>query len=229
MLIYRLESKSSALCVRLEEQGMRRILYFDTLKAKATAKDLPVIQFLSKLHLRANPGKASDTLSFQEILLHPDASNEAIRLMADTGRLYFAGTVISVEPRKARIFWNGELHSERSATLQPFLQLGIEEVPLANLDFLFLGKMAWALLKGKWFEIENALPWKWIEFFRKGPAVLEGVEKKRFLEDSPDIRWNRKREAAPPASSLSYAHFLRCERLVCQSLDGISRCWQGGL
>ncbi|HEV7737346.1 MAG TPA: hypothetical protein VGO47_08275, partial [Chlamydiales bacterium] len=189
MLIYRLEIRKSALFVQLQVQGSKRILYADTLKAQATSKDLPAVQFLMKAHLRANGGHSIDTLSFQDIALPLPIAVEALRLMLATGNLYFQGVPLQSSSTAARIVWKGELHSERSATIAAVLG----DIPLERADVLFPG---WAIVLNRWMEIKTTIAWKWIELFQAGPVTLEGVQKKRFLEDNPDVLWNKK-EAAP--------------------------------
>lgn len=234
MLIYRLDIrpglKAPSLCVKLEEQGTRRILYADTLKAQAQAKDVPAIQFLTKLHVRANAGKSFDTLSFQEIHLPAPVSNEAIRLMANTDRLYIQGHRLIIEPKRAQLFWKGEQHSEKSATLEAFMSVQFskltkmddckqltEEISLNSVDFLFPGEPFWVIVGGKWIEIETDVAWKWIELFRSGASMLEGVQKKLFLEEAPCIRWNPK----PKATQLQTLPMLA----ICDGTGSFANLW----
>ncbi len=185
MLNFRISEKGSLLSVKLEEEGdPRRILYLDTLKTRAQGKEIPAIQFLAKLHMRRANGCSVDTLSFQEINLPPASSSEAIRLMAETGRLFFRGQKISVG-KKRSVFWRGEKHSEKAATLHPFLG----EFPLEAADLL-IG--SWAICKNEWFEVETQVPWKWIELFRSGKVLLQGVQKKNFLDEKPSVLWEEK-------------------------------------
>ncbi len=187
MLNFRLDLKGPVLSVRLEEEGLsRKIFYLDTLKAKAQGKEIAAVALLIKLHLRGNVGKAVDTLSFQEIVLSPAISKEAILLMIETGRLFFRGQKIVLGKKRAAL-WRGEKHSEKTATLRAFLG----ELPLELADALFAG---WAIYKNEWFEIETDVPWKWIEFFRSGKVLLEGVHKKNFLEEEPKVSWEEKAE-----------------------------------
>jgi len=182
--------KDSLLSVKLEEEGdSRRILYLDTLKARSKGKEIPAVQLLIKLHLRANSGRSTDTLAFQEIILPPASSNEALRLLAETERLFFRGQIIKVG-KKQSLFWKGEKHSEKAATLQAFLN----EKPLETVDLLFAG---WAICQNEWFEIDSTVPWKWVERFRMGKVLLQGMEKKNFLEEEPTIIWNQKEAEAP--------------------------------
>jgi superfamily II DNA or RNA helicase len=182
VLFYRLEIiEPTTLRVKLEEQGTRRILYLDTLKNIAKAEDGPAVQFLIKLHAR---GRASDTLSFQQIDIPPAHSNEAIRLMATTGRLTFRGQKVAVG-QKRKVYWKGE------GTL--FSPLAGTE-PLESAAILFSGSVPWVISGSEWAELDTSVPWKWLEFFRKGPAVLEGAKKRNFLEEEPPILWKEKME-----------------------------------
>ena len=84
-LNYKIERKGRALIVRIEEQGSRRILYLDTLRAIAKESDREALAFLVKIHLQSN--RNLDTISFQRIEVPPTHVKEAIELMRKTGRL----------------------------------------------------------------------------------------------------------------------------------------------
>jgi len=184
MLDFRLEIRSSTLAIHIQESGSRRILYLDTLKAKASPKDLPAVQSLIKTHLRANAGKSVETLSFQEILLPLSMATEALPLLVATGRFSYRGTILQKAAVKPKLTFRGELHSERSGTLEAFLG----DTPLKQLDAIFPG---WAIRKGEWIEYDTKIAATWLDLFRAGPQTLEGAQKKRFLEEEFDVVWNR--------------------------------------
>ncbi len=189
MLIYRLEIRKAALFVQLRIQGSKRILYLDTLKSEATPKEAAAVQFLIKAHLRANGGHSVDTLSFQEIALPSSIAIEALRLLLPTGNLYFQDVPLQSASTAARLIWKGESISEHAATLQAFL----DDIPLERVDVLFPG---FAIVLNRWIEIKTHMSWKWVELFQKGVVTLEGAEKKRFIEEKPDVLW-KKKESAP--------------------------------
>jgi superfamily II DNA or RNA helicase len=167
-----------------EEADSRRILYLDTLKMKAKGKEIAAVQYLAKLHIRLNANRSIDTLSFQEIILPPASSSEAIRIMAETGRLFFRSRIVGIG-KKRSLFWKGQSISATSAIFQGF----IDENALENVELLFAG---WAIDKGEWFEIETPVDWKWIERFCGGQLLLQGPQKKKFLEERPAISWEEK-------------------------------------
>ncbi len=186
MLQYRLEIKASgALCIKLAEANSRKILYLDTLRNLAQSTDAQALELLIKLHLKTRSTQSKDTLSFQEIELPAPVSNEAIRLMAKTGRLLFQGKPLEACPQKEMLIFRGQLHSPMSATLEATLT----RAPLSAISTLFPGSPPWGIHEGQWFELNTALPWKWIQLFAQGPATLEGVQKKKFLEEEPPILW----------------------------------------
>ena len=190
-LLYRIEFRESLLAVRIEEQGSRRILYRDTLKALAKEEDREALSFLTKLHLRSpNASRSADTISFQQIELPPEQTLEALRLLSKTGKLYYKNDLLRCEG-PAKIYWKGEKHSEKACTLEAVLQWQMKEVPLKECEKAF---PSWCLLSGVIFPIENKVPWRWVEMFVRGPLLLEGVQKKRFLEEDPPILW----KALPP-------------------------------
>jgi len=84
-LLYKIEMRGSSLLVRLEEQGSKRILYLDTLKAIAKESDREALALLIRIHLRTT--RNPDTLSFQLIEVPSPHVKDAIRLMEKTGRL----------------------------------------------------------------------------------------------------------------------------------------------
>ncbi len=184
-LVYKLEVKEPlSLQLKLEEQGSRRILYLDTLKTLSTPKDAPALQLLTKLHLKANGGRGTDTLSFQTITLPLTESIQAIRSMASTERLLFQSKPLRLAAKKEKIYWRGE----KLGMLEAFLK----EVKLEAVDVVMPG---WAILQGEWIELEATVPWKWIELFRKGALLLQGAQLKNFLEEEPPILWKEKIEA----------------------------------
>ncbi|MBU6446704.1 MAG: DEAD/DEAH box helicase [Verrucomicrobia bacterium] len=85
MLVYQVERKGRSLIVRIAQQGSRRILYLDTLKALAHKSDAEAIAFLTKLHLRTT--RNPETLTFDRIEVLPQFAEEALRLMRQTGRM----------------------------------------------------------------------------------------------------------------------------------------------
>lgn len=97
MLVYRIELKGDLL-VHLAEKGSRRILYLDTLRAIAKESDREPLSFLTKIHLKS--ARNSDTLSFQLIKVSPAQALEALKLMAQTGRLFSKDELLTFE--KAR-------------------------------------------------------------------------------------------------------------------------------
>lgn len=181
MLIYHLEFKESAVLIRLAEKDSRRILYLDTLKALAKASDQEALAFLVKIHLRS-PNARADTLSFQQIELNFAQAGDALKLMGKTGRLYFQGKLLTVEERPAKLYWKGEKHSEKAAELRALAG----EIPLEECEKAF---PFWCIRQGVARPLECALSWKWVELFLKGPVLLEGAQKKKFLEEEPPVVW----------------------------------------
>lgn len=177
MIQYHLQLNPSSVSVKLEVLGSRRILYADTLKAIAKPDDFPSLQFLTKLHIKAHGGRGIDTLSFQQIELPLPNVAEAILLLSKTNRLFFRAQKIVVSPKK-KLFWKGE----KNGPLRAYLN----EVALESVDALM---PQWAICGAAWFEIETTVSWKWIELFRNGPILLEGVQKKKFLDEEPPILW----------------------------------------
>jgi superfamily II DNA or RNA helicase len=174
---YTLDLKGTSLVVRLEEPGSRRIPYLDSLNRLIKADEL-----LIKIHLRSHSGSSLDTLSFQEIIL-PSHCADVIRAMIQTKHLYFRGKKIE-ESLKAKLYWKGELHSERSGTFQAM----INQTPLESIDLLV---PSWAIKGNQWMEIETEVAWKWVERFKLGPALLEGVQMKHFLEEKPLVLYKK--------------------------------------
>lgn len=187
MIHFRLEQKGNSLFVLLSEPNSRRIFYLDTLKAAAKGNEIQAVDFLIQQHLKANPGKSKDTLSFQEILLTPSISNRALSLLSETATFFYRGKKIGKGGKKS-LYWKGDKISEKSAHLSPYL----DAEKLEEVDLLSMGTSPWAIVKNEWVEIDSNISWKWIEAFSKGPLMLEGISKKNFLEEDPKILWKAK-------------------------------------
>lgn len=95
-IIYKIESKGRSLLVRLGQQGSRRILYLDTLKAIAKESDREALGLLVKIHLQTN--RNPETLSFEQIVVPPVHVAEALQLMRKTGRMVGEVPLLPEEP-----------------------------------------------------------------------------------------------------------------------------------
>jgi superfamily II DNA or RNA helicase len=93
-LNYHIEKKGHSLLVRIQQQGSRRVLYLDTLKAIAKDNDREVLALLVQIHLKSTRNPA--TLTFERIEVPPSLVLEALRLMRNTGRM-FGEVVMPVE------------------------------------------------------------------------------------------------------------------------------------
>ena len=191
-VVYHIEIKeSNVLLVRLEEKGSRRILYLDHLRSATLEADKAALQFLIEIHRKApQVSRNLDTASFQLIEVPASLSNEAMRLMAKTGRLYFQKNLVSLHPIAALIAWKGERHSERSSTVEAF----IEGEPLSAAELIFPGSPYWMVKKGVFRPLKTELSWSLLEKFFKGPLLLEGALQKKFLEEDLPILWKQKEE-----------------------------------
>ncbi len=199
-LLYKIEFKEPhILIVRLEERNSKRILYLDTLKSLAKETDKDALALLSKIHLRSpNASRGADTLSFQQIEVSAAQSYDVLRAVAKTGRLFCQGKQISLTDSIGKIYWKGEKHSEKACALAAFMQVGGVEIPLEKGLKIFPGTPFWFMHESAIGSFSSAVPWKWIELFLKGPALLEGMQKKKFLEEEPPIVWKE----SPPEKKL---------------------------
>lgn len=189
-LVYRIQIKEpNILVVRLEEKGSRRILYLDHLQTVTQEADKAATSFLIQIHRKApHVARNLDTASFQQIEVPAALSNEAMRLMAKTGRLFFNNTQVSFHPIGAKVEWRGEKHSERACTVEAF----VEKEPLSSIDLIFPGSPYWTLKKGVFQSLATDISWSWLERFLKGPVLLEAALKKKFLEEDVAIIWKEK-------------------------------------
>jgi len=180
-LHYHISFKYDSLFIKIEEAGSRRVLYYDTLMALASPSDQEIIAFLKKMHTRFS--RMSNTLSFQvvEVAL-PDAP-EALRLLGKTGRVFYQAKPFQCDwDTKAKIYWKGQRDQ-----FAAYVQYKTEQVPLEACEKVF---PSWCIWKAIAFPLDISLSWRWVELFFKGPIVLEGVKKKRFLEEDPLIVWS---------------------------------------
>ncbi len=84
-LNYKVEKKGHSLLVRLEQQGSRRVLYLDTLKAIAKERDREALALLIKIQLQTT--RNPETLTFDRIEVPPKLVAEALSLIRKTGRM----------------------------------------------------------------------------------------------------------------------------------------------
>lgn len=187
MLLYRLEFDVQKLKVRIEEAGSKRILYLDTLKLLAKDDDKPALSFLTKIHLRSsNVSRDPALVSFQIVEVSLEQSLEALKLLSKTGRIYHKNTKLQTDfTAAAKIYWRGE----ESGLFSPMIQRKEQELPMELCDALF---PSWGLFQGTLFSLESKVSWRWIEPFLKGPIVLFGAQKKKFLDEEPPILWKEK-------------------------------------
>ncbi len=85
-LNYHIEKKGHSLLVKIQQQGSRRVLYLDTLKAVAQEKDREALALLIQIHLKTT--RSPDTLTFERIEIPPSFVKEALTLMRKTGRMF---------------------------------------------------------------------------------------------------------------------------------------------
>jgi len=188
MLQYQLDGST----VHITDASSKRILYLDTLQQLAQEIDRPVIAFLIKLHMRSpNVSRARDTTPFQQIVLPPENRLEALRLLTQTKKLFFKKQPLRGEWESlAKLVWTGE----ESGFFSAVIQWKGQDIPLPECDALF---PEWCIWKGVVFPLKTAVAWKWIEKFFHGPVMLQGAQKKQFLEEEPQVLWKKADPKAP--------------------------------
>lgn len=186
-LQYHISFKYDSLFVKIEEEGSRRVLYYDTLLALAQSSDREAIAFLKKMHTRFC--RFSATLSFQVIEVALADAFEALKLLGKTGRVFYQGKRIECDwSSLSKIYWKGQ-----GDKFSAHLEYKGREIPLERCEKVF---PSWCICEGAAFPIDISLSWRWIELFFQGPVFLEGVKKKRFLEEEPPIVWSQENAAA---------------------------------
>lgn len=187
-LLYLISFKEANLVVKIEEKGSRRILYWDTVSALADEQDKEALLFFKKCLTRFS--RNLETLSFNLVEIFAADAFDAMRLLAKTGRVVYDRSPLLCDWQiAAKMSWRGDDSSRFSAWLQYREQV----IPLETCEKVF---PAWCIWNGNAFPIQSPMPWKWIEPFLKGPQMLEGTQKKRFLEEDPPVQW-LKEEATP--------------------------------
>lgn len=183
-LQYLIGFKDQHLTVRIEEKGAaRRVLYWDTLSAMAAEPDLEALAFFRKILTRFT--RNLETQPFQQIEIESAAAGDAMRLLAKTGRVFYQGMPLFCDWQcPAKVLWLGRDENRFSVRLQ----YKEEEIPLESCERIFPN---WCIWQGKSFPFQSPVSWKWIEPFVKGPVSLDGVRKKRFLEEEPPILWSQ--------------------------------------
>lgn len=168
--------------ITLEERpAVRRVLYWDTLSSIAALDDQEILLFLKKIVTRFS--RNLETLPFRQVEFSMADAFDAMRLMAKTGRVMYQKKPLLCDwQTEAQVFWHGDDTDRFSA----FIRYKELEIPLESCDHLFPN---WCIHKDLSFPIRTSVPWKWVEVFREGTVFLEGVRKKRFLEEDPPILW----------------------------------------
>lgn len=187
MLHYHISFKYDSLFIKIEEQGSRRILYYDTLMALTQNSDKEGIAFLIKIHTRF--ARLSPTLSFQLIEAPLSEAPKLLCLLSKTGRVFYQSKLLQCDwSVKSKIYWKGQ-----GDKFSAYLKYQETEIPLEACEKLF---PSWCICNGAAFPLDISLGWRWIELFFKGPIFLEGVKKKKFLEEEPPILWDEETIAA---------------------------------
>lgn len=211
MLLYRIKFPDSLrVVIEIHEEGSRRILYLDTLKALAKVEEGEALSLLTKIHIRSQGSRSPDTLSFQQISVSAEGALEILPLLAKTGRLFYKNDRVSFDgAHKAKLYWRGEKHGEKACTLSAAMQYRAEEIPLASCEKVF---PLWFFWRQTVIPFTSIVPWKWIELFLGGPTLLEGMQKKRFLEEEPPILW---KESAPERPLEVFPELVLTDRTGC--------------
>ena len=119
-LLYKVERKGRSLVVRLEQRGVKRVLYLDTLKSIAKESDKEILALLVKIQKQTH--RNLETISFQRIEIPPQSAEEALRLMLKTGRATVVEEVVPIA----------------TATLPPPIPVVLPPPPLTVLPRLVL-------------------------------------------------------------------------------------------
>lgn len=202
-LFYTIESDQERLTVQIqhEELGPKRLLYRDTLKALAKGKDQELLSWLMKEELKrlnlTSLSHQADTVPFNRIRIVAGRSNEAIKLLGATGKLFWKGKKIFVDPftRVEMLYAVSTLGEKLS--VEGKIKYGSREVPLASCDWVFPGAPAWLIHEGTLLFFARDIDWKWIEPLLSGPQILEGAKKEQFCDrfeegefpGSPQLLW----------------------------------------
>lgn len=137
-LLYKVEFRGDSLLVRLEEQGSKRILYLDTLKAIAKEADKEALSLLIKIHLRST--RNPETLNFQRIEVPAAFKQEALKLMRLTGRLIGDVEIKPIVEKPLQVFPKLILKDTNGCFANLWMDYGIEEIPFEDFAPTIKGK-----------------------------------------------------------------------------------------
>ncbi len=185
-LHYLISFRENSLTVHLEDRTAKRVLYWDTLAVGAPAEDRAVLLFLKKNMARFVRDFA--TTPFQQIDIPAEEVFEAMRLLAQTGRVVYQKKPLHCD---WQCFAEPVFRAEGSDLISPWLRYRGEMIPLASCERVF---PRWCLAQGRAFPLRYSFSWQWLSLFSKGPFVLEGLQRKRFLEDAPPLEQEEKQE-----------------------------------
>lgn len=207
MLAYCIDKGASdlqgILTIRLEEgtkHGLefipgqsKRPLNATILHKIATPSDKAVVDFLIKEELRyqrqASLKQTNESItSFNIVHITPSQSIAALKLMAQTGNLFFKNrTVIADFFGSATFSYLVKSLSPQQISISGLLKWGEHEIGISDCDFISQGNPHWFIRGLSLKLISTDVAWKDLKrLFENGSFVLEGKQKDSFLQDEQE-------------------------------------------
>lgn len=174
----------------------KRLLYRDTLQSFGKENDKGALAFLIRqelFFLGISPlSSSASTASFNRVRVNASHSNEAIKLLAGTGRLFWKGKKLMVDPFTPVEFFYEALEKEGGLLeVKGRIRYAGKEEDACNAEMFFPGSPAWFIHNGIWQALSPDIDWKWIQMGYPDLKILGGKKKEQFLDQFEDGGYNR--------------------------------------
>jgi SNF2 family DNA or RNA helicase len=168
----------------------KRVLTKDILISLAsTTSEKRALEFLIKEKGRDSPKNPSgDSFS-----VAPERSFEALKLLGATGRLFYKGKKVVVDPFTSFDFYfEADRQSSEKMLIKGCWKLGNQCGALHECEWVMVGDPSWIFKDGIIRAFKEEISSRWIKLALLGPSVLRGPELSEFLtrtEEEIRIEW----------------------------------------
>jgi SNF2 family DNA or RNA helicase len=123
--------------------------------------------------------------SFERMLVLPDRSFELMKLLGTTGRVFYKGKKIVIDPFSSfELYFEGERQTPKKAQFFPRWALGERSGPLQECEWVFSADPSWILKEGIVRPVKEEVSGKWVRRAAKGILLLEERELLEFLQEA---------------------------------------------
>jgi SNF2-related domain/Helicase conserved C-terminal domain len=176
-LSYQLESENKSgkndLIVCIISSSKRALTKENVLVCASTSSERKALEILVK---KGSMGRCS---------VPPDRSFEVLKLLATTGRVFYQGKKVVVDPFSSlEVYFEGRREGAERAQFSACWKLGAQSGSLQQCDWVFVAAPSWILKEG----VIRAVLGSWPRAASLSSFTLEGRSLFQFLEEA-DIEW----------------------------------------